>query len=88
MESSSYIQEYICTHKYYRHTTKNSEKRSHDFEEEWGGVYGRIWRTERGEILQLNDNIKNKILNTHVYIVYIIIKTRNLLGLTMDKALD
>lgn len=24
-----------------------SEKRSHEFEGEWGGVYGRFWRKER-----------------------------------------
>lgn len=37
-----------------------SDKRVHAFEEQWGGVYGRVWREGREEI---NYNFKNKQIN-------------------------
>jgi hypothetical protein len=30
------------------YTITISEKRGHEFEEKWGGVYGRVLREERG----------------------------------------
>lgn len=33
----------------YTYAITNDDKRSHEFEGEWGGVYGSIWMEEREE---------------------------------------
>lgn len=38
----------ICAYMY-MHSIAISEKRGHELEGEWGGVYGKVWKEERKE---------------------------------------
>lgn len=48
----------------YMHAIITNEKRSHGFEGELRGIYGRIWKEERGDVLQLYYNLKSKTLKS------------------------
>lgn len=38
----------------YMHTITSTEKRGHEFEEEWIWVYGKVWREQRkGDVIIL-----------------------------------
>lgn len=42
------------------HAIITNEKGGHGFEGELRGIYGRIWKEERGDMLQLCYNLKSK----------------------------
>lgn len=58
------------------YTCNNNEKGGHKFEEQQGGIYGRVWTEEREEeIMELYYDFKNErnnILNTHTHTCFLI----------------